>query len=55
MAIAGCLKLCLQAVLKGRSFSCAVQAFYFCHPSPILVGGGSVFESLKQLVLAVPS
>jgi len=36
-------KLTLNGALKGRSFSCAVQAFYFCHPERALAREGSPF------------
>ena len=37
-------KVEFDAVLKGRSFSCAVQVLYFCHSSRTSVRGESAFR-----------
>jgi hypothetical protein len=40
-------KLDLICVLKGRSFSCAVQVIYFCHHEATLVAEGYAFSTFS--------
>jgi hypothetical protein len=47
-------KLASSGFPEGRSFSCAVQVVYFCHPERTLVREGSAFQALSAASEVVP-
>jgi len=50
----GCGKVDFDYVLKGHSFSCAVQALYFCHAERASAREGSAFLTFSAASSVVP-